>query len=944
MNNINNPNPYIIGRPIKINEPEKFFGRERLFKFINDNLGNEQKTIFLFGQRRIGKSSILHQISNFVEQDKYFFVFFDLQDKGNLPLSDVLYEIAGEIIKSLNSSSHEIQLPLIGEFQQNPNTIFFDNLLPQIYKILNNRNLVLLLDEFDIFINGNEFLKLIRTKGDKIFCIPVLGRNIHDKNNFLADFHDAPPTQEITLLDKNSAINLITKPAQNILEYKPDAITAILKLAAGHPYFTQVICFSVFMQAREENKWVVDPSDIENIRTKAIESCEAGSTAFWDALSIPEQVLFSAVAELQETEFESSDLTVMKLLEQYGVVETDKLKKAVKELVRGRFLEKIKDSNSYKVKIELVRLWLIKKYSLKEVIYELEEFDIHANKLYKDATENYEKKNIKNAIELYEQVLKINPNHFTTLSRLGALYLDGQDFSKAINCYERCYKLDANLYKDSLVAAHLRCGEYWIQQKNFKSAQEEFNIVLKLDLYNKQAEKQLTNVAEEIRNTLKNPYYVGKFVPAKDFIGRKEEFRIVVSQILNSSDWVFYGSHAIGKTSFLKYLAAPETWQKQDENNFLVNNYLFVYLNCKSIDNFTFSIFWQEILKELISEKEFISKTDFMQSEINQFLQESDLNKNHVKQILQRIKNQDKFLVLLLDNYDGIFEQNNNNDEILKFLKEFQHLKEHELGNCFSTIMTASKPLSEVASKDMHNYLAHPSKPFKTFGNLEIVDLWSRMPDLLKQKEDLRKIVQEITGGYPALIQMLCFSLYNQLKDLTQQETPTIETFETLESEFNDFAEKTLRYIWESLNDTQKGILILIALYDVGGKIDKKDYYVSDIEDILADSKYKSNIENLKTRGIILFNSVKLEKNIRQKKEVYYFAASAMQEWIIREIAGNSQTQVAERERIFLIMTKGQLNTQFSNIKNAMNFIGENLETVKNIAGGISTILNLFGL
>jgi hypothetical protein len=432
--------------------------------------------------------------------------------------------------------------------------------------------------------------------------------------------------------------------------------------------------------------------------------------------------------------------------------------------------------------------------------------------------------------------------------------------------------------------------------------------------------------------------YVGKFVPAKDFIGRKEEFRIVVSQILNSSDWVFYGSHAMGKTSFLKYLAAPETWQKQDENNFLVNNYFFVYLNCKSIDNFTFSIFWQEILNELIS------KTDFMQSEINQFLQESDLNKNHVKQILQRIKNQGKFLVLLLDNYDGIFEQNNDNDEILKFLKEFQHLKEHELGNCLSTIMTASKPLSEVASKDMHDYLAHPSKPFKTFGNVEIVDLWGKMPDLLKQKEDLRKIVQEITGGYPALVQMLCFSLYNQLKDLTQEQTPTIETFKTLESEFNDFAEKTLRYIWESLNDTQKGLLILIALYDVRGKIDKKDYYVGDIEDILADSKYKSNIENLKTRGIILFNSVKSEKNIKQKREVYYFAASTMQEWVIREIAGNNQTQVAERERIFLIMTKRQLNTQFSNIKNAMNFIGENLKNFENIAVGISTMLNLFGL
>ncbi len=933
MNNFKNP--YIIGRPI--HDPENFFGRKKLFEFINANLENDQKTILLFGQRRIGKSSILSQLSKSIQQDKYFFVIFDLQDKGNLPLNDVLYDLAEKIIESLDLSSPEIQLPLRAEFQQNPNTIFFDNLLPQVYERSNNKNLVLLLDEFDAFTNGNQFLKLIRTKGKKIFCIPVLGRNIDDTNNFLAEFHDAP-NQEISLLDKGSAINLITEPAQNVLKYNPDAITAILELATGHPYFTQVICFSLFMQAREKNKWVVDASDVQNIIANAIEISEAGLAWLLNALSIPEQVLFSAVAELQEPEFESSDLTATKLLEQYGLVKIDRLKEVVKKLVDWHFLEEIKNSNSHKVKIELVRLWLLNKYSLKELIYKLEEFDTQANQLYENAKGNDEEGNIENAIKLYEEVLKINPNHFTTLSRLGELYLDGQDFSKAINCCERCYKLDTNRYKESLITAHLRCGGYWIQQKNFKLAQEELNIVLTLDKHNKQAKEQLRSVVEESRNAIRNPYCVGNFVPAKDFIGRKEEFRIVLSQILNSSHWVFYGSRAMGKTSFLKYLAAPETWQKQDEINFLVNNYFFVYLDCKLIDNFTFSIFWQEILKELIS------KTDFMQSEINQFLQESDLNKNHVKQILQRIKNQDKFLVLLLDNYDGIFEQNNNNDEILKFLKEFQYLKEHELGNCFSTIMTASKPLSEVALKDMHDYLTHPSKPFKTFGNVEIVDLWSRMPDLLKQKEDLRKIVQEITGGYPELIQMLCFSLYNQLKDLTQQETPTIETFETLESEFNDSAEKTLRYIWESLNDTQKGLLILIALYDVGGKIDKKDYYVGDIEDILADSKYKSNIENLKTRGIILFNSVKSEKNIKQKKEVYYFSASAMQEWIIREIAGDSQTQVAERERIFLIMTKGQLNTQFSNIKNAINFIGENFETVKSLAGGISTILNLFGV
>ncbi|MFM5889165.1 MAG: ATP-binding protein, partial [Dolichospermum sp.] len=136
MNNIKNP--YIIGRPIY--ETENFFGRETLFNFINDNLENDQKTILLFGQRRIGKSSVLSQISRFIPEDRYFCVIFDLQDKDNLKLLDVFNYLAEKIIESPLVSDHEIPFPLTST------TDFFDRFLPKIYPRLGNRNLVLLLD------------------------------------------------------------------------------------------------------------------------------------------------------------------------------------------------------------------------------------------------------------------------------------------------------------------------------------------------------------------------------------------------------------------------------------------------------------------------------------------------------------------------------------------------------------------------------------------------------------------------------------------------------------------------------------------------------------------------------------------------------------------------------------------------------------------------------
>jgi hypothetical protein len=332
----------------------------------------------------------------------------------------------------------------------------------------------------------------------------------------------------------------------------------------------------------------------------------------------------------------------------------------------------------------------------------------------------------------------------------------------------------------------------------------------------------------------------------------------------------------------------------------------------------------------------------FIQAEINQVLQESAFNKNHVKRILKQIQNQSKFLVLLLDNYDGIFDSSNDDNEILKFLQELRNLTEHDVGRCLSTIITSSKPLTEVASKSMHYYLPDASTAFKTFGDEEINILLSKMSQILEQEkiEALRKNVQEVTGGYPALVQMLCFSLYNILKKKQKAQTFTTEELKTLESEFNGFAGKILRDTWESVNDIQKMLLMLIALYNLGGKIDNRKYDMSDVEDILTDSRYKSKIEDLKARGIILFNSVKSESNVKQQKEVYYFAASAMQEWVIREIASNDPEEVAQREKIFLIMSKGQV----SKIKNLINYISENPETVKAIDGVIQTIRGIFGI
>lgn len=143
-------NPYVIGRPI--NETELIFGRESLFHFIEDNLRQNIKVILLHGQRRMGKSSVLLNIPNFVAPDRFAFVPFDLQDHSQKSFYAILHALITEIIDYLEIDSDEIALPSTTDLEKDP-YIFSRQFLPQVYQVLDGKKLVLLLDEFDALSN-----------------------------------------------------------------------------------------------------------------------------------------------------------------------------------------------------------------------------------------------------------------------------------------------------------------------------------------------------------------------------------------------------------------------------------------------------------------------------------------------------------------------------------------------------------------------------------------------------------------------------------------------------------------------------------------------------------------------------------------------------------------------------------------------------------------------
>ena len=369
-------NPYVIGRPI---DQQLFFGREKLFSAIQDDIQHNRHIILLHGQRRIGKSSVIRNIPHELNDlNEFVFVTFNLEHYSQKSLSEILVDLSQEILNDLSLEDHNIKLPEITELELDSG-IFYHQFLQQVYQLLENKNLVLVLDEFDALINSHDselleqvykYLSSLINFNKKLFLVLLIEQKSVNNHRISKIFKDVP-VREIGLLNEDSTKKLIINQAKNILEYKEDAIKAILYLSAGHPYFTQAICFTIFGRAREEDKWTVSSDDVKLIINKAIELAEAGLTWFWDGFSILEKVVFAAIAEAQEN---SNDY--VELIKRYRpdtehklIIETNQL------LRRNGFLDEIKE----KVKIEFVRLWIIQRHPLKEEIHELDKIEQKKN-------------------------------------------------------------------------------------------------------------------------------------------------------------------------------------------------------------------------------------------------------------------------------------------------------------------------------------------------------------------------------------------------------------------------------------------------------------------------------------------------------------------------------------------------------------------------------------
>ncbi len=247
-------NPYVAGNPVI---GSLFVGRKDILRELEELwIQPEQcSSVVLYGHRRMGKSSILKNLSNrFGSQT--IIVDFNMQRVGLVDnTSELMYSLALAIYDSLPATGQvELGEPDEERFtNHNPYTVF-GRFLKQVSDLQMQKRLIVTIDEFELIeklINEKRlqpellgfWREMIQTYPWFVMAFAGLYTLQDMTENYWHPLFGSVKALKVSFLSPTAARKLITQPHPDFnLDYDEAAIEQIIDLTNGQPYLIQLIC------------------------------------------------------------------------------------------------------------------------------------------------------------------------------------------------------------------------------------------------------------------------------------------------------------------------------------------------------------------------------------------------------------------------------------------------------------------------------------------------------------------------------------------------------------------------------------------------------------------------------------------------------------------------------------------------------------------------------
>jgi len=265
-------NPYVAGAPV-LND-DMFFGRRELVDRILQTIHNN--SLLIYGERRIGKTSIQHQLKRRLlnlDDPRYQFhpVYVDLQ---GTPQEQFFWTIAEDVVEELAPDLKG--LAITGSAPDEYDYRDFVSDLRTLIKYLQGRTaktikLVLLIDEVDEL---NEYDPRINQKLRSLFMrnfaenLVAVVSGVEIKKRWEREgspWYNFFEEIEVRPFEPEDARELIRKPIDKIFKLDTDAVDRIISLTGCRPYLIQKLCVALVTRLHEQGRRRITVADVDAV-------------------------------------------------------------------------------------------------------------------------------------------------------------------------------------------------------------------------------------------------------------------------------------------------------------------------------------------------------------------------------------------------------------------------------------------------------------------------------------------------------------------------------------------------------------------------------------------------------------------------------------------------------------------------------------------------------
>jgi len=265
-------NPYVAGAPVM--NDDMFFGRRQLVARILQTIHNN--SLLLYGERRIGKTSIQHQLKRrLLDIDDPHFAFYPVYiDLQGTPQEQFFWTIARDIAEELAPTLDGLAIT-----ESMPSDYGYRDLLGDLRLIITylqekspkTAKLVLLIDEVDEL---NEYDPRINQRLRSLFMknfaenLVAVVSGVEIKKRWEREgspWYNFFEEIEVRPFDEQEARDLIRKPIEGIFKADTDVIERIIGLTGGRPYLIQKLCVALVTRLHEERRRKITVADVDAV-------------------------------------------------------------------------------------------------------------------------------------------------------------------------------------------------------------------------------------------------------------------------------------------------------------------------------------------------------------------------------------------------------------------------------------------------------------------------------------------------------------------------------------------------------------------------------------------------------------------------------------------------------------------------------------------------------